>query len=75
MGRPTLDVKGTTITAKDQKKEITISDKTAVDELHALIKKRKEVGIELSRKLKDHGLITASDDEATVENWNITNIA
>jgi hypothetical protein len=75
MGRPTLDVKGTTIIAKDQTKEITISDKTAVDELHALIKKRKEAGIELSRKLKDHGLITASDDEVTVENWNITNIA
>jgi hypothetical protein len=48
----------------DQTVEITDPDR--LKEIRDLVEKRRQAGIELSRKLKDNGLRTASDDEDTV---------
>jgi len=46
---------------------ITISDKDSDSgELMKLLSERKNLGIQISRYLKKHGLVSASDDEDTV---------
>lgn len=44
---------------------ITVSDPAAASELAALIEQRRQLGLELSRKLIAHGLAAASDQDET----------
>jgi len=46
--------------------KIEIKDPKSIEELRKLIEERRRIGIELSRRLKNHGLIMAADDEDTV---------
>jgi hypothetical protein len=44
---------------------VEITDSQEVAHLRDLIQKRKDLGIQISQKLIGHGLVTASNDEAT----------
>lgn len=36
------------------------------EEIEAIIKRRTELGLELTKKLKEHGFVTASDEDTVV---------
>jgi hypothetical protein len=50
----------------DTENVLTIDDARAIKKLNDLAQRQRDVGLEVSKLLKDHGLFAASDDEATV---------
>lgn len=42
-----------------------VTDSSKLSQIQGLIKRREELGVELSRQLKSSGLVTANDDEPT----------
>jgi hypothetical protein len=53
----------TAVSALDPKNVLTITDESVVADLHKLVRERKELGIRLTRKLRDQGLDLAEEEE------------
>ena len=54
------------VSQTDVEKVVTIQDEQVLEDLHKLIKQRRDLGVRLSRKLKDQGLDSADDNAPTV---------
>ena len=50
----------------DTQNVVTIDDTQAIKKLDDMAKRQRQIGVEVSRLLKDHGLAAADDDEPTV---------
>ena len=50
----------------DPESVVTIDDARAIKKLNDLAQRQRQIGLEVSKLLKDHGLAAASDDEATI---------
>jgi hypothetical protein len=53
----------TAVSARDPHNVLTITDDSVIADLHKLVKERKELGIRLTRKLRDQGLDLADEEE------------
>ena len=45
--------------------QVEIRDVRALDELKTLIEKRRAIGVEISRRLRETGLVSAGEDDPT----------
>jgi len=50
----------------DTQHVITINDEAAIKTLDDLAQRQRQIGIDVSRLLKGHGLMLADDDEETI---------
>jgi len=53
----------TAVSARDPENVLTITDGSVIADLHKLVKERKELGIRLTKKLRDQGLDLADEEE------------
>ncbi len=67
MGKPTISIDdGTMTVSSGADQEVVVDDETRAEEINKLILRRQEIGVELSKKLNDYGLIAADDNQATI---------
>ncbi len=53
----------TAVSARDPENVLTITDGSVIADLHKLVKERKELGIRLTKKLREQGLDLADEEE------------